>query len=318
MKQVSIKPFYGEVFLQDELFKIDNGHNIFFKLNDKLKRNNVDLHTVDTYPHADVYVYCDVPYPWELKLWLDLFLHKNKNILFCFESPLVNPFSHFKLIHRLFSKIYTWDDTRVDSRKYRKFYIPQINSSLTIKKRPFYEKNFLVFINANKSVPPFFQLFTSYKSDLYKERRKAVNFFSNTIPDNFALYGRGWEDYKTHHGLLGAEEKLKVLSNYKFCLCFENARAPGYITEKIFDCFKARCVPVYFGAPNIKNYIPAGCFIDFEKFSSYDELLKFLESMTEERYKKYISNIDAFLNNKDNKRKWFEEGFGKTILMAIN
>ena len=36
----------------------------------------------------------------------------------------------------------------------------------------------------------------------------------------------------------------------------------GYVTEKIFDAFKAGCVPVYWGAENITKYVPAECFID--------------------------------------------------------
>ena len=31
---------------------------------------------------------------------------------------------------------------------------------------------------------------------------------------------------------------------------------PGYITEKIFDCFLARSVPVYWGPGNIADHVP--------------------------------------------------------------
>jgi hypothetical protein len=41
------------------------------------------------------------------------------------------------------------------------------------------------------------------------------------------------------------DSKKNTLEKYKFSICYENARdIPGYITEKIFDCFFAGCVPI--------------------------------------------------------------------------
>ena len=56
---------------------------------------------------------------------------------------------------------------------------------------------------------------------------------------------------------------MKFTKNISFAICYENARdIPGYITEKIFDCFFAGCVPIYWGgAPNVTDHIPANTFI---------------------------------------------------------
>jgi hypothetical protein len=63
------------------------------------------------------------------------------------------------------------------------------------------------------------------------------------------------------------------LEKYKFSICYENARdTPGYITEKIFDCFFAGCVPIYWGANNITDHIPKECFIDKRDFEDYKVL----------------------------------------------
>ena len=53
-----------------------------------------------------------------------------------------------------------------------------------------------------------------------------------------------------------ADTKIDTLRRYKFCVAVENSEMPHYVTEKIFDSFVAGCVPVYFGAPNIYDYIP--------------------------------------------------------------
>ncbi len=55
---------------------------------------------------------------------------------------------------------------------------------------------------------------------------------------------------------------------------------PGYITEKIFDCFFAGTIPIYLGAPDIEKYIPKDCFIDRRNFAGYGELYTYLQSLT--------------------------------------
>ena len=62
------------------------------------------------------------------------------------------------------------------------------------------------------------------------------------------------------------DNKKKVLEQYRFAICYENVQdSPGYITEKIFDCFFAGCIPLYRGASNISDYIPSSCYIDRRK-----------------------------------------------------
>ncbi len=78
----------------------------------------------------------------------------------------------------------------------------------------------------------------------------------------------------------GPGPKLDVLSRYKFCLGFENTSFPGYITEKIFDCFLAGTIPIYMGAPDILDYIPRSCFVDLRRFNNYDELGEYLNAFS--------------------------------------
>jgi hypothetical protein len=33
--------------------------------------------------------------------------------------------------------------------------------------------------------------------------------------------------------------------------------APDYVTEKVFNALKAGAIPVYYGAPNVDNYLPS-------------------------------------------------------------
>ena len=102
------------------------------------------------------------------------------------------------------------------------------------------------------------------------------------------LYGMGWDRWWSREAMWlpywqnrrvlmsiykgKCASKFEVLQNYEFCLCFENMRMDGYITEKIFDCLYAGTIPLYMGAPDILEYIPADVFVDCRKYSTWKEM----------------------------------------------
>ena len=45
---------------------------------------------------------------------------------------------------------------------------------------------------------------------------------------------------------------IQSSSRYKFCIAIENSLATDYVTEKIYDSLAAGCLPIYYGAPNIR------------------------------------------------------------------
>lgn len=216
-------------------------------------------------------------------------LQKKNLILFVWEPPVVIPLNHDKKYLNLFSKVYTFNDDLVDNKKYFKFYYPRalpMIKNLT----NFEEKKLLCLISSDKS--------SDNKNEIYSERRKAIQYFEEYAGEDFDLYGIGWKknEFKSYQGSI--INKIDVMKNYKFSICYENMKnINGYITEKIFDSFQAGCVPVYFGAENISNYIPKNCFIDIRDFQSYNELHSFLKSMSKDKYLTYIDNINDFLNS---------------------
>jgi hypothetical protein len=93
--------------------------------------------------------------------------------------------------------------------------------------------------------------------------------------------------------------KKNVLKKYKFAFAIENAREDYYISEKIFDCFKAKCVPIYCGASNINELIPSNCFINLDDFKTYEDLYIFLCSINQKQYDAYLLNIKNYLNSRN-------------------
>ncbi|MGL4474126.1 MAG: glycosyltransferase family 10 domain-containing protein, partial [Shewanella sp.] len=224
--------------------------------------------------------------------------------LILFESEVISPLNWDKSKHDQFDKIFTWHDELVDNIKYfkinfsHKFPKDQIiyNSNHIL----FSEKKLCALISGNKKV--------KHQLELYTERVKVIRWFEKNTVNEFDLFGSGWDKYtssnryvnylinrisilsryfvpkfNSYKGLV--DSKLETLKGYKFAICYENAREiPGYITEKIFDCFFAGCVPVYFGAPNITEHIPKNCFIDRRNFSSDTELYFYMKNISIEDY----------------------------------
>jgi len=50
-------------------------------------------------------------------------------------------------------------------------------------------------------------------------------------------------------------EFLYFISNYKFMICFENSSLKHYLTEKLFNAYSNGTIPIYWGCPNIDEYV---------------------------------------------------------------
>lgn len=112
------------------------------------------------------------------------------------------------------------------------------------------------------------------------ERAPVVMFQSATVDRSgrndfaFALmkairvdsYGRLLNNRAVSGPDLGRQTKLDTIARYHFCCAFENAVAPDYVTEKIFDPLLAGTIPIYRGAPNVGEFVPEGSYIDAADF----------------------------------------------------
>ena len=96
--------------------------------------------------------------------------------------------------------------------------------------------------------------------------------------------------------------KFEVLQNYEFCLCFENMKMDGYITEKIFDCLYAGTIPLYMGAPDILEYIPEDVFVDCRKYSTWKEMWEDVAMMPAEKIEAMKIAGRTFLQSDDAKK----------------
>ena len=230
------------------------------------------------------------------------------------ESEVVLPTNWLPERHEAFEKIFTWSDPLVDNERYVKLNIPALFSRQPLF-RDTPKTGFCTAIAGEKG--------SAHPQELYSERRRAIKWFERNHPEDFDLYGHGWDlpglhrsqlleranhrlkrfalyrrlaglHYASYRGSIG--DKYEVLSRYRFNICYENAYGiDGYITEKVFDCFLAGTVPIYLGAGNITAHVPSQCFIDKRDFSSYEDLYDYLTGLSAEKYDEYLSAAATFI-----------------------
>lgn len=90
-------------------------------------------------------------------------------------------------------------------------------------------------------------------------------------------------------GLYNSDEKIKLLSSYKFMLVIENSIDNFYVTEKIFHAWEAGAIPLYLGAPEIERFVPGeDSFIDLRNTTAQSaaDYVKYLDQH-DEAYLKY-------------------------------
>lgn len=97
--------------------------------------------------------------------------------------------------------------------------------------------------------------------------------------------GKDRRHYKPGHStyLDLAVQKYKP---YKFVICCENSRHPGYVTEKIVNAMLAGAIPIYFGAPDVVKHFNPKSFIHVGDFRNYKAAV--------ERVKKVDQNDEVY------------------------
>ena len=250
---------------------------------------------------------------------------------FAMECPIVEPslYQELATAEPYFTRIFSWSDAASlepfvgKLLRCQPFCWPQSFDDVHEDIWRPSDRQFLVMINANKAPRLSWQ-------ELYTERLRALAYFGQR--NEIDLYGVGWDGpafrlgrsalpgsvRRLQRALLQqwqrlrpdpqtavirriyrgqAHSKAETLGKYTFAICFENMVLKGWITEKIFDCFFAGTVPVYWGAPDITDRVPPTCFIDMRHFRGYDELREYLRSLNAADVQRYKESARTFLRS---------------------
>lgn len=66
----------------------------------------------------------------------------------------------------------------------------------------------------------------------------------------------------------GGNAKHEFIRRFRFNFCFENLSFPGYATEKLVEAMWARCIPIYWGDPEIAAQFNPRSFINVSDFAT--------------------------------------------------
>lgn len=137
------------------------------------------------------------------------------------------------------------------------------------------------------------------KNNLNRNKSKIIRLMSQLgRVDHIHSYDNILADKSCYN----SPELLDVFNRYKFIICVENSNTNGYITEKIFNIFLAKSIPIYDGAPDVENYINEQAFIKFNEM--FIKKVVYLAN-NKDRYN-YVVNLPKF-NKNNNMIESFEE-----------
>ncbi|MHB1347582.1 MAG: glycosyltransferase family 10 domain-containing protein [Candidatus Humimicrobiaceae bacterium] len=305
----------------------------FISLGKYLKALGHSFNTIDVEQNLfkfDAIVFIEFPM-FKNTYFRKLVKNNYKNLYLILNEPEIINKENWRIAnHKYFKKIFTFRDDIIDNKKYFKI-------NYCIKKPEnldfdiLEKKKLCTMIAGNKYI--------KYPDELYTKRLKAIRWFEDNHLNDFDLYGYGWNKFiftNKFHFLNNlkifkylfkskfpsyrgsTKSKIETLKNYKFSICFENIKdIPGYISEKILDCFISGCVPIYLGAPNISDHIPENTFIDMRNFNNYDDLYFYIKNMSNNEYLNYLNNIKSFFNSKNFNYFSFEYFANKIITEII-
>jgi hypothetical protein len=164
-------------------------------------------------------------------------------------------YQHFNKFHRFKNpmiKLYIYNDICIPRDNVipviyqRMNYFNRIKNNCLTLTVPFHEKKFCLFTSRN--------MLNTNKQIVYNTLQNIRQV------DTLDQYNHIIKNKSCYNSI----ELLRIFNQYKFIITFENSNTQGYITEKIFNVFLAKSIPIYDGDPNI------GDFINSESFLQYD------------------------------------------------
>lgn len=156
----------------------------------------------------------------------------------------------------------------------------------------------------NKQKRKFCSFFTSYANAKTHHR---INFFYKLCRYKKVDSCGQWNNTIGRTVPFDTSLKIEFLSQYKFYMAFENRSLPGYTTEKIAEAMAARCIPIYWGNPEVARDFNPRSFLNYHDFRDEDALIERIVEIdnNEDLYKSYLAE-PFFVDNKPN--IYFDQG----------
>lgn len=282
-----------------------------------LKSAFKDKYEITNEPHlADIFICVDHS-EHDLKS-VEMFIPQDRRILIRLEPRIVWPKNYIRQVNSSYGFVVNVGRNPNFEKNTTKW--PQYwNQILEYEERSKKSDNRLAIISGNKM--------SFIAGELYSLRRKCIY----KLP-GIALYGTRWNLslfgksktfiaelvycifsgnfpklssvkywFKKSEFWLGApENKLKTLSNFKLTIVIENSI--DYMTEKLFDAFAARTIPIYIGPPVEHFGIPKNLVVQSKP--TLKEIKTAIEAAEKLDYESWKNDLEKWLLSDSTFNSW--------------
>jgi len=146
------------------------------------------------------------------------------------------------------------------------------------------------FIVTYRSVSP---LDGTNNGNIYDKRVALAEYFLDRNA-NVDVYGQLWEySHHTNTNLKGGiYTKYLGLNDYRYSIGIENSCEHNYITEKLYDAIFFNTIPIYVGAPNVREIsLVKDIAVNLPDLNNKDECLDIVASLNEDYYNNKSCNF---------------------------
>ena len=166
-------------------------------------------------------------------------------------------------------------------------------------------KKFCVLVQSNLHKPRALLIYKTLSAYKY------VDFYGKNLLATEGPLKGGDLDTSSHYG------------TYRFVIAVENTRIDNYISEKVMYALDGGSIPIYFGAPNVGDYINTARLVNYHDCGSYRALLARVKKLEEspDAYAEVVAQPVFTERNKENiyrARKKLRQFVEQTVEHALS
>jgi hypothetical protein len=230
------------------------------------------------------------------------------------EAYSIQPMSYDVDLLKQYKSVVTWNSKFYEQNKdHMNIYLMKdFFCAFDLKDECNYLDCFIDYDNKIKGVCLVSNLLTYYDSNVGAIGYKRLEIMKN-LNNGLIKHVYGSNDCgEMYRGVIGEKnpnyssidifkhrrDKVKRVNEYLFSLVCENSYHEfwswDYITEKIWDAFMAKTVPVYYGCYNIEQRIPRDLYVDYRNFKTDNELSEYLTGFPKAKYINMVNRAFDF------------------------